>query len=551
VEQNLSTISRQGINVLHSRSGFFCARWRLLVLIGILTVLTTFVWLTERLEVYSANHAAFSLQSPLRAATDESTDLLYNGNMDQAGFYWRPPNHWIAGGWFEWFSTQPFNFPEFGDGGERGFYHTYGSSQRLQLWGNDYAAGLMQSMTVAPCVYYQFQAYGQTRPGNQDPPPVNVPSHMKVGLEPYGWMSGRSTSDYDPGLEPENFPASVVWSPEATHNFSFAPYSVIAEALSDTLTVILYSYPEVDIDGGVIWNDTIWDTASLTQVATPNGMLLATGNLPSADGKISQVVDTTVFNAATLQWQTSDPAYSQILYHYVGPVSGPPPPPIADHTDDFEHQTSVDWTARMAHSIKLTDLSPASVYDVALLSRRWTGSACETSVYVMRIQTTDLIVPTGFLPPPSDDVWDLHVIPLQQSAYVWWRSDSSAYSQVLYRPAVTYTVAPPLSYTVYLPLAFAGPQNLSTADFEFHTTPAADKDTVHWYYLSDLEPDTEYEFVALIAWTENNIDYVARSELESFTTGVYAQTTDIPWNELPPELKETLCAEAGVCSEDH
>jgi hypothetical protein len=81
-------------------------------------------------------------------------DLLTNGNMDQLGFYWRYPNHWIPGAWFEWFSTF-YRIPEFNDGHERGFAHTLPSSQRLQLWGGDYAGGLMQSVTVTPCAYYR------------------------------------------------------------------------------------------------------------------------------------------------------------------------------------------------------------------------------------------------------------------------------------------------------------------------------------------------------------------------------------------------------------
>ncbi|MGD9099457.1 MAG: hypothetical protein PVF45_03180, partial [Anaerolineae bacterium] len=210
---------------------------------------------------------------PSASAGNTLEDLTVNGDLDQQPFYWRFPNHWIAGSWFEWFSTY-LRIPEFTDGNERGFIHTHPSSQRLQLWGGSYAGGLMQSVAVTPCAYYRFRAFGQSRPGSEDPPPVDVASHMKVGVEPHGWMSGRSISGYNPGLEPDRFPDTVVWSPEATHNFAFAPYSVTVEAFSDTVTLILYSNPEVDIKRGVWWNDTLWDTASLIEVQPPSGTIL-------------------------------------------------------------------------------------------------------------------------------------------------------------------------------------------------------------------------------------------------------------------------------------
>jgi hypothetical protein len=338
-------------------------------------------------------------------------DLLKNGNMDQLGFYWRPPNHWIAGGWFEWFSTKPFNFPEYGDGFERNFYHTYPSSQRLQLFGSDYAAGLMQSPTVTPCTYYQFQAFGQSRPGSVNPPPVEVNSHMKVGIEPYGWKSGRSIRDgYDPGLEPEDFPATVIWSPEATHNFVFAPYTITAEAQSDKVTVILYAYPEIDIPGGVEWNDTIWDTASLVEVPPPPGTRLDGGNVPEPDGLISNVSARVMPEVAIVQWETSVPASTQLLYR----IAEPADPisntqlltyslylPMVTHAAGpsvLDRYSRPDTAPVLHHQVVLVGLPEIYTIDFVALSRRLTGEACVTSASSVTRAASSGVIHHTYLP---------------------------------------------------------------------------------------------------------------------------------------------------------
>jgi hypothetical protein len=318
-----------------------------------------------------------------------SGDLLANGNMDQLGFYWRPPNHWIAGGWFEWFSTKPFNFPEYSDGCERNFIHTAPSSQRLQLYGDDYAAGLMQSVAVTPCTTYRFEAYGQSRPGSVNPPKVDVDSHMKVGIEPNGWMSGRSIYDYDSGLEPEEFPRTVVWSPEATHYFAFAPYSVTAEALSSTLTVVLYSTPEISPEKKIWWNDTIWDTASLVEVAPPSGTIMSGTQLPAPDGFISNVTVLALPHVAVIEWETAAPASSQVVYRIKelqAAVSVTLPytyrvylPLQMNGASDWPHYSELDSTPVSHHRVVLTDVPYAYRIEFAALSRRPDGDVCRTS----------------------------------------------------------------------------------------------------------------------------------------------------------------------------
>jgi hypothetical protein len=347
----------------------------------------------------------YPLGDPAYLVKEPSTpgDLLTNGNMDQMGFYWRPPNHWIAGGWFEWFSREPFNFPEFTDGHERDFYHTYPSSQRLQLWGNDYAGGLMQSVTVAPCASYRFEAYGQSRPGAHPPPPVEVASHMKVGIEPYGWKSGRTIPRYDPGLEPSEFPPTVVWSPEATHDFVFSPYSVTTEALSTTVTTILYSYPEVDIEGGVLWNDTIWDTASLVQVPPPSGTLVVGEDWPEPDDFIRDLKGIALPGVAVVDWETLRGASTQLLYEVVALQEPISMTALISHSLYLPMVTTMigpsalaafsppDWTVVQHHRVTLTGLPSKYGLRFVALSRRLEGLECVTSAS----DQTRIVTPDG------------------------------------------------------------------------------------------------------------------------------------------------------------
>ena len=105
----------------------------------------------------------------------------------------------------------------------------------------------------------------------------------------------------------KRFPQTVVWSPEATHNFVWTPYEVQAEALSNTVTVIMYTNPEVNLDDGVWWNDTLWDTASLVEIPWPSATLLDGDVFPAPDGQIVNVTTNLIPHQATIEWDTPWP----------------------------------------------------------------------------------------------------------------------------------------------------------------------------------------------------------------------------------------------------
>jgi hypothetical protein len=191
-------------------------------------------------------------------------------------------------------------------------------------------------------------------------------------------------------LEPEEFPATVVWSPEATHNFVFSPYTVTAEALSSTVTVILYSNPEIDMDGGVWWNDTLWDTASLVEVPPPSGTILQ-GSLPEPDGLISNLSIRALPGLAIVEWDTSVDASTQVLYRALDPSDMISPTQLLTFThylplvrgqighSVLTQQSAPDTTPVRHHQAVLGGLPANYIIDFVALSRRLEGQACVTS----------------------------------------------------------------------------------------------------------------------------------------------------------------------------
>ena len=103
------------------RLGQFSTRWRALVLAVGLAFAFLFVLFARLLPVYSDDGPGEPKATPdsagiiwkypggdkslLHSTKTTAGDLLTNGDMDQMGFYWRYPNHYIPGAWFEWFST--------------------------------------------------------------------------------------------------------------------------------------------------------------------------------------------------------------------------------------------------------------------------------------------------------------------------------------------------------------------------------------------------------------------------------------------------------------
>jgi hypothetical protein len=485
----------------------------------------------------SANEANAMAPEPpgpsLSTQATAATNLLVNGDMDQLGFYWRPTNHFVAGMWYEWFWTGAI--PEFLDGGIK--YHnvcypppaglcTDNHSQGYIRWGAAYVAGIYQPVSVAPCTLYQFTAYNRNDDNNY---------HPKVGIDPTGQVlppyvppdgdnlplncppDGHSKCP-NPGLHtPSDLPPNIVWSPEFDHaGGTWAAQSVTAEALSTTISVWTYAAPD---NVGSVSRSTYWDAASLVQVQSASSRLL-TGTLPAPSPNfITGVTSSTTAIRANLSWQTSQPAVTQMLYHWVGDAAMTVVPPPVTSVSDFESFTPVDSAALTGHSVRLANLHPTSIYDYAILARRVVAGTCQTAVVTGRFNTTDSLVPAGPLPAPSSDIVGPVIKPHDaQSVYVIWQSPQASYAQVLYHHIVTPTIAPTLTHQVYLPIVRSSTGTDSTANYELRTSPELTATTLHVVEVTGLLTNSQYIAVALSVWSEGDQDKVAVSERVSFST---------------------------------
>jgi hypothetical protein len=508
-----------------------------------LVVLATSPWPVHEAKAVAPEPPGLSLSVQGTAATS----LLANGSFDQGGFYWRPTNHFVADQWYEWWAGG--QMPEYIDGGSP--YHnacypapppgglcsaTNNHSQGYIRWGIPFIAGIYQPVPATACTYYQFTAYNRNDEPNY---------HPKVGIEPRGFQlpinggnppnncppTGGSSCP-NPNLNSvSDFPATMVWSPEFDHGYFWQAASVTAEALSSTISVWTYTAP--DSTGGPS-RSAYWDEASLVQVPPPSGILNTTAILPAADGKITNVTTSTTAIRANLAWQTTKPAVTQVLYHYVSD----PAQPITHSLAAFELHTPVDSTASTSHSARLANLRPQSAYDYAILSRKLEGNNCQTSVLTGRLSTTDALLENGPLPPPSGIVAGPIILPSTTSAYVIWQSAQPSYGQVLYHHVVTPTLYP---NRIYLPLVFgSGGGNGLTSSYEFRTPPDLALSTLHVITItSNLTPNERYTAAAVSAWGEGNPDETTASAPTPFRT---ASTTLMVASANSGQLVEQLQA---------
>ncbi len=356
----------------------------------------------------------------LSAQTTAATNLLVNGNMDDPNlpFYWRPTNHFVAGMWYEWFWTVAI--PEFIDGGIKTHNQCYpvpppgkicvddmhNSSQGYIRWGAPYIGGIYQPVSVAPCALYQFEAYDR----NDD---VNY--HPMVGIDPTGQVlppyippdgddlplncppTGHSKCP-NPGIESlSELPPHTVWSAETNPpKFTWVPISVTAEALSTTISVWTFTAPE---NTGSPSRSTFWDYASLVQV--PRQTLSPDGRIPAPDGRISGLTVTPLTTTARIQWTTSQPAFSQVLYRvqptntpYTGTATLPPRiylPIVArggSNVSEYTFKTIPTTNAATNQSVTLTGLEASKTYEYVAISRWFNGSACVSSASATGVFTT-------------------------------------------------------------------------------------------------------------------------------------------------------------------
>ncbi len=340
------------------------------------------------------------LWSPSLSAT-ASGNLLRNGSMDSEPFYWRPTNHYIAGGWYEWWVGDPL--PEFIDGGI--IYHNvcypppppgkicvddmHNSSQGYIRWGAPYIAGIYQPVAgVTPCLPYRLTAYNRNDSARYRP---------RVGIEPTGWVITRMLTGGtyncppdgfsqcpDPRLESEDeFPSTMVWSDYGDHAaYTWAPIAVTAEPVSTTISVWLYAAP---LDAGPL--STYWDAASLTRSTYPGDVLPEPDDwAPST--LITSVHVITALDYLFIDWTTTEPTLGQ-LWYTIQPASSVTSTPtltqslylpfVTKGESSYSH-SPLDYTYKTDFSVTLHDLHEGDTVRFVILGRRLAGDHCQTDV---------------------------------------------------------------------------------------------------------------------------------------------------------------------------
>lgn len=329
--------------------------------------------------------ALASLPSPPIEALQQDPGLLVNGNFDQIPFYWRVPNHFIAGGWARWW-MQGSVIPEFDDvRAWRPWRYDGDHAQIYFKWGATYEAGIYQVVDgLTPCTPYRLTMWARNHSSR------NILPHARIGLDPQGTpLTTRAPigpNDEDSVVR-TGMPPLTVWSREQTELFTWEELSVEAEPLGDRMTVILYAHPDSP-GGGDYYVDTFWDAGRLITSTFPGGRLPEpTSWMPS--GFITNVVTVSVLDSLIIEWDTPSPASTQVWYDVYSPVSPTVPVtfphtvylPLVLRSPSPQYATPLDLTPVTHHRAVISGLEDGQVVRFYLLSRRPLADACVTEVY--------------------------------------------------------------------------------------------------------------------------------------------------------------------------
>jgi hypothetical protein len=315
-------------------------------------------------------------------AEERASNLLVNGNMEELPFYWKYPNHFVAGGWLRWWIHG--DIPEYDDVRSWRPQRYDGEHAQIYFWyGTSYTAGIYQRVTgVQPCTYYQFDMYGRNHSN------AGAEHNARLGIDPLG----RTYNDIDnPGIS--SFPSGIVWSPRKTYYEVWGLHRVRAESRASSITAITYASPEE----GYGYYDTFWDAGSLYQVDPP------WGKLPDPDdwtpsSFIQNVYTNTVGNDLYIEWDTTSAASTQVWYDLYSlspptitvPTSYTVYLPLVSQDIQWRYSTPVDQTPITHHEVVIENMGGMGVRFVAL-SRRLDGTVCRTEasdVFIVEVPET-------------------------------------------------------------------------------------------------------------------------------------------------------------------
>lgn len=319
------------------------------------------------------------LPAPPVAVMSGGPNLLVNGNFDDPAypFYWRTPNHFVAGGWIRWWIHGTV-LPEYDDARTARPYYDGGHAQVYFKWGHSYEAGIYQVVSgLTPCIPYRFTMWARNHSLD------GVLPHARIGLDPEGT---QLTPNDDDCAVKTGLPPKTVWSREQTALFTWEELSVEAEPLGNRLTAILYARPEPPNDGRTYYFDTYWDAGRLITGTYPGGRLPEpTSWTPS--GFVTNVVTSTILNALVIEWDTLAPASAQVWYTIITPTA----PitftgaftvylPLVMGAPQYADATALDVTPKTRHRAVIGGLQNGQIVRFVALSRRVSSGACVTEV---------------------------------------------------------------------------------------------------------------------------------------------------------------------------
>jgi len=326
------------------------------------------------------------LPSPPIEALLQDPGLLVNGNFDELPFYWRVPNHFIAGGWARWWTIESPTIPEYDDVRPYSPPPYEGNHAQVYFkWGTPYEAGVYQVVSnLTPCVPYRLAMWTRN-----DAPHSFLP-HARIGLDPQGTqLTTRAPlrPDDEDSVVRSGMPPLTVWSQEQTRGFTWEELSVEAEPLGSRMTVILYAHPE-PLEIGTYYFTTFWDAGRLITSTYPGGRLPVPASW-TPSGFITNVVVTSVLDWLLIEWDTLAPASTQVWYDVLSPLSptitGTLPYtvylPLVLRSPYPQYSTPLDLTPMSHHRVGIPGLEDGQIIRFYLLSRHPLTDTCVTEVY--------------------------------------------------------------------------------------------------------------------------------------------------------------------------
>lgn len=319
------------------------------------------------------------------SSTQISSDLnlLRNASFED-GFYWKPPNHYVADEWNRWW-IHGSNLPEYTDSstGTKRPHLDGNRAQAWHIWDKTYTAGIYQvTHNTTPCTLYNLSAWSY----NSSLPDA-IP-HARLGLDP----DGTALTDGPSSGAILHFPPRTVWSRDLTTLYAWEQLSVIAESLGKDMTAILYTSPEQGNRNKDYFYDTSWDAATLVQIPFPDNRLPEPTGWGTEDF-IYNVKVTPYLSSVTIEWNTQAAASTQVWYEVVSstlPVTQSIPysyttflPLISKPTKEaatFRFETKIDSSPVLHHQVTIHNLPDDNNVTISYvaLSRYADENSCTT-----------------------------------------------------------------------------------------------------------------------------------------------------------------------------